>query len=144
MDEVDFQIRGEEMQFVEIEHDPGESAVGEAGSMIFRDAGIDMNMVFGDGAVSQAGLLAKLLGADKRLIPGESLFTTICTNQGPGKLRKACRFLASRRASLRRHRSAAARAKKAHCWAPLVLAGCPVVSWEETTMIEISRLGCQP
>ena len=89
MDEVDYQIRGEEMQFVEIELDPGEAAVGEAGSMMFMDAGIGMDTVFGDGAASQGGLLGKLLGAGKRLVTGESLFTTVYTNQAQGKLRVA-------------------------------------------------------
>lgn len=89
MDVVDYQIRGEEMQFVEIELDPGEAAVGEAGSMMFMDAGIGMDTVFGDGAASQGGLLGKLLGAGKRLITGESLFTTVYTNQGQGKSRVA-------------------------------------------------------
>lgn len=89
MDDVEYQIRGEEMQFVEIELDPGEAAVGEAGSMMFMDAGIGMDTVFGDGAASQGGLLGKLLGAGKRLITGESLFTTVYTNQVQGKLRVA-------------------------------------------------------
>ena len=89
MDEVEYQIRGEEMQFVEIELDPGEAAVGEAGSTMFMDASIGMDTVFGDGAASQGGLLGKLLGAGKRLITGESLFTTVYTNQVQGKLRVA-------------------------------------------------------
>lgn len=87
MDVVDYQIRGEEMQFVEIELDPGQAEVGEAGSMMFMDAGIAMDTVFGDGAASQGGLLGKLFGAGKRLITGESLFTTVYTNQGQGKSR---------------------------------------------------------
>jgi uncharacterized protein (TIGR00266 family) len=80
MDVVDFEIRGSEMQFVEIELDPGEAAVGEAGSMMFMDAGISMDTVFGDGSQSQGGLFGKLLGAGKRLITGESLFTTVYSN----------------------------------------------------------------
>jgi len=89
MDVVDFEIKGSEMQFVEIELDPGEAAVGEAGSMMFMDAGIGMDTVFGDGSQSQGGLFGKLLGAGKRLITGESLFTTVYTNQGATKLRVA-------------------------------------------------------
>ena len=89
MDVVDFEIKGAEMQFVEIELDPGEAAVGEAGSMMFMDAGIQMDTVFGDGSPTQAGLLGKLLGAGKRLVTGESLFTTVFTNQGASKLRVA-------------------------------------------------------
>jgi uncharacterized protein (TIGR00266 family) len=90
MDVVDFEIKGAEMQFVEVELDPGEAAIGEAGSMMFMDAGIEMDTVFGDGAKQQSGgLFGKLLGAGKRLITGESLFTTIYTNQGSGKKRVA-------------------------------------------------------
>jgi uncharacterized protein (TIGR00266 family) len=90
MDVVDFEIKGAEMQFVEVELDPGEAAIGEAGSMMFMDAGIDMDTVFGDGSRQQSGgLFGKLLGAGKRLITGESLFTTIYTNQGSGKKRVA-------------------------------------------------------
>ncbi|MGY4828356.1 TIGR00266 family protein [Sphaerotilaceae bacterium SBD11-9] len=90
MDVVDYEIKGSEMQFVEVELDPGEAAVGEAGSMMFMDAGIAMDTVFGDGSQNQGGgLFGKLLGAGKRLITGESLFTTVYTNQGAGKLRVA-------------------------------------------------------
>jgi uncharacterized protein (TIGR00266 family) len=90
MDVVDYEIKGSEMQFVEVELDPGEAAIGEAGSMFFMDAGITMDAVFGDGSGgNQGGLFGKLLGAGKRLLTGESLFTTIYTNQGPGKKRVA-------------------------------------------------------
>jgi uncharacterized protein (TIGR00266 family) len=90
MDVVDFEIKGSEMQYVEVELDPGEAAVGEAGSMFFMDADIDMEAVFGDGSgANQGGLFGKLLGAGKRLLTGESLFTTIYTNQGSTKRRVA-------------------------------------------------------
>jgi uncharacterized protein (TIGR00266 family) len=89
MDVVDYEIKGSEMQFVEIELDPGEAAVGEAGSMMFMDAGIQMDTVFGDGSANQGGFLGKLLGAGKRLVTGESLFTTVYTNQAPAKQRVA-------------------------------------------------------
>lgn len=89
MDVVDYEIKGSEMQFVEVELDPGEAAVGEAGSMMFMDAGISMDTVFGDGSAAQSGLFGKLLGAGKRLITGESLFTTVYTNQSSSKLRVA-------------------------------------------------------
>ncbi|MFM8768154.1 MAG: AIM24 family protein, partial [Rubrivivax sp.] len=81
MDVVDFEIKGSEMQFVEVELDPGEAAIGEAGSMMFMDAGIGMDSVFGDGSAQQGGFFGKLLGAGKRLVTGESLFTTVYTNQ---------------------------------------------------------------
>lgn len=89
MDVVDYEIKGSEMQFVEVELDPGEAAVGEAGSLMFMDAGIGMDTVFGDGAAQSGGLFGKLLGAGKRLITGESLFTTVYTNQASGKQRVA-------------------------------------------------------
>jgi uncharacterized protein (TIGR00266 family) len=75
------------MQFVEVELDPGEAAIGEAGSMMFMDAGIGMDSVFGDGSAQQGGFFGKLLGAGKRLVTGESLFTTIYTNQSTLKQR---------------------------------------------------------
>jgi uncharacterized protein (TIGR00266 family) len=84
--EIDFRIVGSEMQFVEVELDPGESAVAEAGSMMYMTPGIQMETVFGDGSQQQrSGLMGALLGAGKRLITGESLFMTIFTNQGGGK-----------------------------------------------------------
>jgi uncharacterized protein (TIGR00266 family) len=89
MDVVDYEIKGSEMQFVEVELDPGEAAVGEAGSMMFMDAGIQMDTVFGDGAPQQGGFLGKLMGAGKRLITGESLFTTVYSNPSPRKQRVA-------------------------------------------------------
>ncbi len=90
MDVVDYEIRGSEMQFVEVELDPGEAAIGEAGAMMFMEMGIEMDTVFGDGSKQQTGgLFGKLLGAGKRLVTGESLFTTIYSNQGQGKKRVA-------------------------------------------------------
>ncbi|HEY6354126.1 MAG TPA: TIGR00266 family protein [Burkholderiaceae bacterium] len=90
MDAVDYEIKGSEMQFVEVELDPGEAAIGEAGSMFFMDPGISMEAVFGDGSSgNQGGVFGKLLGAGKRLLTGESLFTTIYTNQVSGKQRVA-------------------------------------------------------
>jgi uncharacterized protein (TIGR00266 family) len=86
-DEIDYRIVGEDMQFVEIELDPGESAVAEAGTMMYKDAVVRMETVFGDGsaASSGGGLFDKLVGAGKRLITGESLFTTVFTHGGTGK-----------------------------------------------------------
>jgi uncharacterized protein (TIGR00266 family) len=88
--EIDFRIVGSEMQFVEVELDPGESAVAEAGSMMYMMPGITLETVFGDGSGQQkAGVMGALLGAGKRLITGESLFMTVFTNQGQGKQRVA-------------------------------------------------------
>ncbi|HEV2609272.1 MAG TPA: TIGR00266 family protein [Noviherbaspirillum sp.] len=88
MDEIDFEIFGADMQYVEVELDPGEAAVGEAGMMMFMQDGIDMDTVFGDGS-QQGGLFGKLMGAGKRLLTGESLFTTVFHNEGNGKRRVA-------------------------------------------------------
>jgi uncharacterized protein (TIGR00266 family) len=89
-DDIDFEIKGQELQFVEIELDPGESAVAEAGAMVWKDASVAMTTVFGDGSADQGGgFMGKLLGAGKRLVTGESLFTTVFTHQGAGKARVA-------------------------------------------------------
>jgi uncharacterized protein (TIGR00266 family) len=86
-DDIDFEIKGSEMQFIEVELDPGESAIAEAGSMMFKDVSVSMETVFGDGsqASQQSGFMGKILGAGKRLLTGESLFTTVFTHQGQGK-----------------------------------------------------------
>ncbi|WP_428419348.1 TIGR00266 family protein [Methylibium sp.] len=89
MDVIDYEIKGAEMQFVEVELDPGEAAIGEAGSMMFMDAGIGMDTVFGDASAQQGGFFGKLLGAGKRLVTGESLFTTVYTNNVGNKQRVA-------------------------------------------------------
>jgi uncharacterized protein (TIGR00266 family) len=89
MDVVDYEIKGAEMQFVEVELDPGEAAIGEAGSMMFMDAGISMDTVFGDGSAQTGGFFGKLLGAGKRLVTGESLFTTVYSNASTLKQRVA-------------------------------------------------------
>ena len=83
--EIDFRVLGSEMQFVEVELDPGESAVAEAGSMMYMTPGIQMETIFGDGSGQKSGVMGALLGAGKRLITGESLFMTVFTNGGAGK-----------------------------------------------------------
>ncbi len=89
-DDIDFEIKGQELQFVEIELDPGESAVAEAGSLVWKDASVEMTTVFGDGSGGEGGgFMGKLLGAGKRLVTGESLFTTVFTHHGHGKARVA-------------------------------------------------------
>jgi uncharacterized protein (TIGR00266 family) len=89
MDIIDFQIYGSDMQFVEVELDPGEAAVGEAGAMMFMEDGIVMDTVFGDGSSQEKSFWGKLVGAGKRLVTGESLFTTVFMNQGQGKRKVA-------------------------------------------------------
>lgn len=87
-DEIDYKIYGEDIQYVEIELDPGESAISEAGAMMYKDSSIVMDTVFGDGSGSKedsGGFFDKLVGAGKRLVTGESLFTTVFTHQGSGK-----------------------------------------------------------
>jgi uncharacterized protein (TIGR00266 family) len=84
--DIDFEIHGGEMQFVEVELDPGEGAIAEAGSMMYMTQGIQMETIFGDGSQPQSrGVMDALLGAGKRILTGESLFMTVFTNQGPGK-----------------------------------------------------------
>jgi uncharacterized protein (TIGR00266 family) len=85
--EIDYEIFGVEMQFVEVELDPNESAVAEAGAMMYMSDSIQMETVFGDGShASETGsFFDKMLGAGKRLITGESLFTTVFTFRGQGK-----------------------------------------------------------
>ena len=89
-DDIDFEIKGQELQFLEIELDPGESAVAEAGALVWKDASVGMSTVFGDGSGGEGdGFMGKLLGAGKRLVTGESLFTTVFTHHGTGKARVA-------------------------------------------------------
>ncbi len=84
--EIDYRIYGEELQFVEIELDPNETAVAESGAFMMMDNGIEMQTIFGDGSQQQVGgLLSKLISAGKRLLVGESLFMTAFTNAGQGK-----------------------------------------------------------
>jgi uncharacterized protein (TIGR00266 family) len=91
MHEIDFRIFGDDMQFVEVELDPMEAAIAEAGGMMYMDDGIEMETIFGDGSQqsSGGGFLGSLLGAGKRLLVGESLFMTVFQNRGIGKKRVA-------------------------------------------------------
>jgi uncharacterized protein (TIGR00266 family) len=87
--DIDFQILGNEMQFVEVELDPGEGAIAEAGAFMYMTQGIQMETIFGDGSRPSGGVMDALLGAGKRLITGESLFMTVFTNGGQGRQRVA-------------------------------------------------------
>ncbi len=89
--EIDFEIFGHEMQFVEIELDPGESVVSEAGAMMYMSNGVVMETIFGDGSHSSqaGGFMERMIGAGKRLITGEGLFITMFTHNGQGKGRVA-------------------------------------------------------
>jgi uncharacterized protein (TIGR00266 family) len=88
-DDIDYEIKGQEMQFVEIELDPGESTIAEAGSMMFKDSDIGVDTVFGDGSKPDTGFFGKIASAGKRILTGESLFMTIFTHQGRDKARVA-------------------------------------------------------
>jgi len=89
MHEVDYKILGEDLQFVEVELDPGEATVAEAGGMMYMEDGIEMETIFGDGSQQQSGFLGALMGAGKRLLTGESLFMTVFLNRASGKRRIA-------------------------------------------------------
>lgn len=83
--EIDYRIFGEEMQFVEIELDPQEGVIAEAGSFMMMDDGIKMDTIFGDGSEKDSGFFGKILGAGKRILTGESLFMTVFYNANTGK-----------------------------------------------------------
>lgn len=83
--EIDYQVYGEEMQYVEIELDPQEIVVAEAGSFMMMDNGIKMETIFGDGSGQQSGLFGTLMSAGKRMLTGESLFMTAYLNQNSSK-----------------------------------------------------------
>jgi uncharacterized protein (TIGR00266 family) len=85
--EIDYRIFGEEMQYVEVELDPNETAMAESGAFLMMDDGIQMQTIFGDGSKPAQGLLGKLMSAGKRVLTGESLFMTAFTNVGQGKKR---------------------------------------------------------
>lgn len=89
--EIDYEIFGEEMQYVSIELDPNETAIAESGSFMMMDHGVEMSTIFGDGSQSgqSGGILGKLMSAGKRLLTGESLFMTAYTNIGNGKKKVA-------------------------------------------------------
>jgi len=87
MHEIDYKIFGDDMQFVEVELDPNEATVAEAGGMMYMDDGVEMETIFGDGSGQQTGVLGALMGAGKRLLTGESLFMTVFYNKS-GQKRK--------------------------------------------------------
>ncbi len=87
--EVDYNVIGDDMQIVEIELDPGETVVAEAGAMNYMDDGITFEAKMGDGSVPNEGVFGKLLNAGKRALTGESIFMTHFTNAGSGKRRVA-------------------------------------------------------
>jgi len=87
--EIDYKLIGDDMQIVEIELDPGETVIAEAGAMNYMDDGITFEAKMGDGSAASDGMLGKLLGAGKRVLTGESIFMTHFTNSGNGRKRVA-------------------------------------------------------
>jgi uncharacterized protein (TIGR00266 family) len=87
--EIDYKIFGDDIQFVEIELDPGETVIAEAGAMVYMEQGITFEVKMGDGSTPNQSLMGKLLSAGSRIITGESLFLTHFTNQGYNKSRVA-------------------------------------------------------
>jgi uncharacterized protein (TIGR00266 family) len=83
--EIDYQIFGEEMQYVAVELDPQETAIAEPGAFMMMDDGIQMETIFGDGTQQDSSILSKLFQAGKRALVGESLFMTAYTNMQSGK-----------------------------------------------------------
>ena len=87
--EVDYEIIGNDIQIVEVELDPGETVIAEAGAMNYMDDGISFEAKMGDGSKPDSGFLGKLMDAGKRALTGESIFMTHFTNSGSGKKRVA-------------------------------------------------------
>jgi len=87
--EVDYEIIGAEMQLVEVELDPGETVIAEAGSMTYMEQDIDFETKMGDGSNPDEGVMGKLFSVGKRMFTGESIFTTHFTNRGSRKRRVA-------------------------------------------------------
>ena len=87
--EIDYEILGSEMQIVEVELDPGETVIAEAGAMNYMEEGIEYTAKMDDGAEPNQGIMGKLMNAGKRALTGESIFVTHFTNQGTGKRRVA-------------------------------------------------------
>jgi uncharacterized protein (TIGR00266 family) len=92
MHEVDYEIVGDDMQFVRIVLDPGEAVVAEAGAMMYLEDGIEMDTIFGDGSQQQQGFVGALMGAGRRLLTGESIFMTVYHNEA--KERRTVAFAA--------------------------------------------------
>lgn len=87
--EIDYRIIGEDIQFVEVELDPGETVIAEAGTMVYMEQGISFDVKMGDGSTPNQSLFGSLLSAGSRLLTGESLFITHFTNRGNSKSRVA-------------------------------------------------------
>jgi uncharacterized protein (TIGR00266 family) len=89
MHEIEYELHGSEMQYVEIILDPMEAVVAEAGGMMYMEDGVEMETIFGDGSQQQSGFMGMLTGGVKRLLTGESLFMTIFQNRSPRRVKAA-------------------------------------------------------
>ena len=92
MHQIDYEILGDDMQFVKIELDPGEAVVGEAGAMMYLEEGITLQAIFGDGSGQQGSFMDSLLSAGKRVLTGESLFMSVLQNTA--QVKRKCAFAA--------------------------------------------------
>ena len=92
MHQIDYEILGDDMQFVRIELDPGEAVVGEAGAMMYLEEGITLQAIFGDGSGQQGSFMDSLLSAGKRVLTGESLFMSVLQNTA--QVKRKCAFAA--------------------------------------------------
>ena len=89
MHEIEYEIHGDDMQFVEVILDPQEAVVAEAGSMMYMEQGVEMETIFGDGSQQAGGFFNSILGAGKRLLTGESLFMTVFQNRAVQRVKVA-------------------------------------------------------
>ena len=89
MHEIEYEIIGDDMQFVKVELDPQEAVVAEAGAMMYAEEGIQLDTIFGDGSAQNKGVMGMLMGAGKRLLTGESLFMTVFHNESQQKRKVA-------------------------------------------------------
>lgn len=89
MHEIEYEIHGDDMQFVEVILDPMEAVVAEAGGMMYMEDGVEMETIFGDGSQQQSGFMGMLTGGVKRLLTGESLFMTVFQNRSPRRVKTA-------------------------------------------------------
>ncbi len=89
MTALSYRVLGHEMQYVEIDLAPGQAAIAEAGSMLYKDAAVSLSTMLGDGSQQEGGVMGKLMGAGKRMLSGATLFTTVFSNDGAAAARVA-------------------------------------------------------
>ena len=94
--EVDYEVLGDDIQIVEVELDPGETVIAEAGAMNYMEEGITFEAKMGDGSQPDSGFFGKLMSAGQRVLTGESVFMTHFTNSGGAKRRILCGTLSGK------------------------------------------------